>query len=218
MPKKSLVRKRMAKPLVALLLLLPVSVAVFSQESPDSVNIKNWDISAVALFVFTPDNSFILPVGYVNYKRWHFEPRYNYENLETFAMFAGYNIAGGRKFKYLLTPMLGGVVGRTDGIAPGFEADLGYGRFGFYTEMEYLFDLNVTEDSYYYVWSHLRFGITKWMSAGIAGGRNRVYQNDVKIQRGVSLGFTIKKFTITGYYYNPFTPENYGSVSVFMRF
>lgn len=207
----------MAKPLAALLLLLPVSAAVFSQGIRDSIKIKKWNISAVALFVFTPDNSFILPVGYVNYKPWHFEPRYNYENLETFSMFAGYNIAGGGKFKYLLTPMLGGVVGRTDGIAPGFEADLGYGRFGFHTEMEYLFDLNVTADSYYYVWSHLRFGVTKWMSVGIASGRNRVYQNDVEVQRGVSLGFTIRKFAITGYYYNPFTPDNYGSLSVFMR-
>ena len=105
----------------------------------------------------------------------------NYENLETFSMFAGFNIAGGKKFKYFLTPMLGGVTGRTDGIAPGFEAALGYGRFGFYTEMEYLFDLNVSADSYYYVWSHLRFRITKWMAAGIAGGRNRVYQN-VEVQ------------------------------------
>lgn len=217
MQKKPLIRRWMAKPLVALLL-LPVSIAVFSQQTSDSVKIKNWDISAVALFVFTPDNSFIVPVVYANYKRWHFEPRYNYENLETFSMFAGYNIAGGKKFTYFLTPMLGGVVGRTDGIAPGFEADLGYGRFRFYTEMEYLFDFNTTADSYYYAWSHFRFIITKWMWAGIAGGRNRVYQNDVKVQRGVSLGFTKKKLTISGYYYNPFTSDNYGSLGVFMRF
>ena len=84
--------------------------------------------------------------------------------------------------------------------------------------MEYLFDLNVNADSYFYAWSHFRFIITKWLSVGIAGGRNRVYQNDVKVQRGVSLGFTKKRFTVTGYYYNPFTPENYGSVAVFVRF
>lgn len=218
MRKTPLLQKCMAKHLAALLLAFTISITVFSQETVDSVKIRNWDISAVTLFIFTPDNSFILPVGYVNYKRWHFEPRYNYEDMETFSMFAGYNITGGNTFKYLLTPMLGGVVGRTDGLAPGFEADLGYGHFGFYTEMEYLFDFNVSADSYYYVWSHLRYGITRWMAAGIAGGRNRVYQNDVDIQRGVSLGFTIQKFSITGYYYNPFTPENYGSVSVFMRF
>ena len=217
MQKKLLIRRWMAKPVVALLL-LPVSIAVFSQQTSDSVKTRNWDVSAVALFVFTPDNSFILPVVYANYKRWHFEPRYNYENLETFSMFVGYNIAGGKKFKYFLTPMLGGVVGRTDGIAPGFEADLGYWRFKFYTEMEYLFDFNTSANSYYYAWSHLSFAITKWMSAGIAGGRNRVYKNDVDVQRGVSLGFTIKQLTITGYYYNPFTPDNYGSVGVFMRF
>ncbi|ANE51241.1 hypothetical protein [Flavisolibacter tropicus] len=206
----------MAKPFAALLL-LPVSIAVFSQTS-DSVKVKNWDVSAVALSVLTPDDFFIVPVVYANYKRWHFEPRYNYESLKTFSLFAGYNIVGGKKFQYLLTPMLAGVVGRIDGIAPGLEADLAYGRFRFYTEMEYLFDLNSSADSYYYAWSHFRFVINNWMSAGIAGGRNRVYQNDVKVQRGVSLGFSKKKLSITGFYYNPFTSDNYGALGVFMRF
>ena len=68
MQKKLLIRRWMAKPVVALLL-LPVSIAVFSQQTSDSVKIKNWDISAVALFVFTPDNSFIVPIVYANYKR-----------------------------------------------------------------------------------------------------------------------------------------------------
>lgn len=206
------------KPILMMLMLLAISITIYSQEVADSVKVKNWDVSAVVLAIFTPDNSFLLPVIYANYKRWHFEPRYNYEDFETFSMFTGYNFTGGGKLKYLLTPMLGGVVGKRDGIAPGFEADLVLGRFSFYTEMEYLFDLNASEDSYYYAWSHLRFFITKWMAVGIAGGRNRVYQNDVKVQRGVSLGFNKGKYALTGYYYNPFTPDNYGSVSLFRRF
>ena len=105
MQKKSLFIKWMAKPMAALLLTLFVSMAVFSQETPDSVKIKNWSVSAVTLFIFTPDKSFILPVVYANYKNWHFEPRYNYEDFETFSMFVGYNIAGGKKFTYLFTPI-----------------------------------------------------------------------------------------------------------------
>lgn len=193
------------------------SQQIDSVQVVDSAKVKHWNISVVTLLVFTPDMTFLLPVAYINYKRLHLEPRYNYESLETFSMFAGYNIGGGKKFTYFITPMLGAVMGRVNGIAPGLEADLGLGRFDFYTEMEYLFDLNDKHDSYYYVWSHFRYGITKWMAAGIAGGRNRVYRNDVDVQRGVSLGFTKGRFNVTGYYYNPFTPENYGSVSLFVQ-
>jgi len=217
MQKELSCRYRVLKYRITLLFAITMWLPGFSQEA-DSVKIKNWDVSAVLLTVFTPDNTFLVPIAYVNYKRLHLEPRYQYENFETFSMFAGYNIAGGRKLRYLLTPMIGGIVGRTDGIAPGLEADLGLGRFGFYTEMEYLFDLNDTNNSYYYAWSHLRFGITKWMSAGIAGGRNRIYKTSVHVQRGLSLGLSKGKVSITGYYYNPFTSDNYGALSLFMRF
>lgn len=201
-----------------LLFLLLFSNSVLSQETADSIQVKNWDVSAVVLAIFTPDNTFMLPIAYVNYKRWHFEPRYNYENLQTFSAFVGYNFHGGKKLRYLLTPMVGGVVGQTDGIAPGFEMDLSLGRWGFYTETEYVFDLIAAEDSYFYAWSQIRFAITNWMVLGLVGGRNRVYQNDLEIQRGVSLGFVKGKNAITGYYYNPFTEDHYGSISYFRKF
>lgn len=208
----------MGKYFLTLLFSLALFCSGFSQETSDSVKVKNWNVSAVVLPIFMPDKTFVVPVVYANYKRWHFEPRYNYENMETFSMFVGYNFVGGNRMKYILTPMLGGVVGKTDGLAPGFEADLVLGRFTFYTEMEYLLDAHEGEDSYFYVWSHFRFFATKWMAVGIAGGRNRVFQNDVKVQRGVSLGFSKGKSAITGFYYNPFTPENYGAVSLFRKF
>lgn len=211
-------RKCLAKPLLALVMLSFISVPVFSQATADSVKDKNWNISALVMTVFTPDNTFVLPVAYVNYKNWHFEPRYNYENLETFSMFAGYNISGGEKVKYLFTPMLGGVVGRTNGVAPGLELDLALGKFGFYSEMEHVFDLDASADSYFYAWSQLRFAATKWMTLGLVGSRNRVYKTDVDVQRGVSLGFIKGKNTLTGYYYNPFTSDNYGSISFFRKF
>ena len=218
MTNKLSLRKCLAKPLVVLLMLFLISVPVFSQKTADSIKVKNWNISALVLTVFLPDNTFILPIVYANYKNWHFEPRYNYENLETFSMFTGYNFSGGKKVKYLFTPMLGGVVGRTNGIAPGLEFDLALGKFGIYSELEYLFDVDASADSYLYAWSQLRFAATRWMSLGLVGNRNRVYQNNVNIQRGVFLGFVKGKNTLTGYYYNPFTPDQYGSISFLRKF
>lgn len=157
-----------------MMILVLVSSAAFSQEPVDSAKVKNWDISAVVMAVFTPDNTFVLPVAYATDKRWHFEPRYNYEKMETFSMFVGYNFRGGKKLRYLLSPMVGGVVGQANGIAPGLEFDFALGRFGLYSEMEYLLDAGNSGDSYFYAWSQLHFAITKWMAIGLVGSRNRI--------------------------------------------
>ena len=211
-------RNSPVKLLVALLIFFFISVPIFSQEIADSIKVKNWNISALVLTVIIPDNTFVLPIVYATYKRWHFEPRYNYENMETFSMFAGYDFSGGKKFKYLFTPMLGGVVGRTNGVAPGLEFDLAWGRVGLYSETEYVLDMNYSAESYLYVWSQLRFAATKWMILGLVGSRNRVYQNNVNIQRGVSLSFIKGKNALTGYYYNAFTSDQYWSFSFLRRF
>ncbi|MBN7810995.1 hypothetical protein J0A68_08515 [Algoriphagus sp. H41] len=107
---------------LALALFFWMQFSFFSQSAwgqVDSVPEQYWDVSAVILAIFTPDQNFALPVAYINYKRWHLEPRYNYEDLHTFSTFVGYNFRGGERIRYLFTPMLGGVVGRTKGVAPG---------------------------------------------------------------------------------------------------
>ena len=58
-----------------------------------------------------------------------------------FQRWVGYNISGGKKLEYTITPMVGGVVGLTDGLAPGLEFTFTYGRFELYNEMEYVFDV-----------------------------------------------------------------------------
>jgi hypothetical protein len=50
--------------------------------------------------------------------------RYNYENLRTGSLWAGCNFSWGKTWQFAVTPMIGGVFGRTNGIAPGCEASL----------------------------------------------------------------------------------------------
>ena len=47
----------------------------------------------------------------------------------TGSLWAGYNFAVGKRLVLDVTPMIGGVFGRTTGIAPGCEASLSYKRF-----------------------------------------------------------------------------------------
>lgn len=86
-------------------------------------------------FNLTTDG-YIIPngTGYANPtltgdRNWlHLEARYAYENLRTGSLWAGYNFSTGNKLVLSVTPMIGGVFGRTTGIAPGCEALLRYKR------------------------------------------------------------------------------------------
>ena len=98
-----------------------------------------WQFNADANFYFIPDDFFVLPVFIADKNKLHLEARYNYEDRETFSGWVGYNFTGGNKFEYTITPMIGGVVGLSDGMAPGIEITLSFKGFEFYSEAEHIF-------------------------------------------------------------------------------
>ena len=139
----------------------------------------------------------------------HLEGRYNYEDRETFSAWFGYNFSGGKKLEYTITPMVGGVVGLTDGVAAGLEFTLSLGRFELYSESEYLFDADSNENNFYYNWSDLTYSPTDWLWVGISGQRTRLYQTDLDIQRGLILGGGWKNWELTTYFYNIGTDDHF---------
>jgi hypothetical protein len=176
-----------------------VCTGVFAQTPTES---PAWDFNPDVSFYFIQDDFFVLPVFRADKNRLHLEARYNYEDRETFSGWLGYNISGGKKLEYAFTPMIGGVVGLTDGIAPGLEFTLNYGRFELYNEMEYVFDLESDENSYFYSWSDLTFSPTDWLWVGISGQRTRVYQTDLDYQRGLLIGAGVKAWELNTYFFN----------------
>ena len=56
----------------------------------------------------------------------------------------GYNFSVGKKVELDITPMIGGVFGRTTGIAPGCEASLTYKKVELSVTNEYVFDTRVS--------------------------------------------------------------------------
>ena len=98
-----------------------------------------WEFNAGASFYFIQDDFFVLPIFTADKDKLHLEARYNYEDRETFSAWVGYNFVGGNDFEYKITPMIGGVVGRSDGMAPGIEITLGFRGFELYSEAEQYF-------------------------------------------------------------------------------
>jgi hypothetical protein len=150
---------------------------------------------------------------YADRGRLHLEGRYGYEDKDTGSLFAGWRFNGGDDVKYTLTPMIGAVVGHTDGFAPGLEADLGWRKLNFYTEAEYLFDTHDSDDDFFYSWSTLMYSFNDWLSAGIAAERSRQVDTGLSIQRGLVLQVVRERFSFALYEYNIGTDDNYTVVS-----
>jgi hypothetical protein len=165
---------------------------------------KAWSFAASAYTYFLPDDTdYVQPTFTADRGRLHLEARYNYEDLETGSAFLGVTFGGGERVTWELTPMIGGVFGSTDGIAPGYKGSLGWRKLELYSEGEYVIDLGDSSASFFYNWSELTFAPAEWVRFGIVGQRTRVYKSDRDIQRGLLVAFTYKRLDVAGYVFNP---------------
>ena len=177
------------------------SIDLFCQERQQSVS-PEWKVTPDLNFYFMPDEIFIIPVIKADKGRLHLEARYNYEDDETVSLWTGFNFNGGKKFTFVLTPMIGGVFGRTDGLSTGLEMNLGFKRFELYSESEYLFDAESEQQNFFYNWTDLTYSPTDKFWFGLSAQRTKLYETDLEIQRGLLIGFAVKKLEVTAYVYN----------------
>ena len=88
---------------------------------------KAWSFDASAYTYFVPDSHDIVsPVVMADHGWLHLEARYNYENFRTGSIWFGYNFSLGEKLVLDFTAMVGGVLGDTAGVAPGYRFSLTY--------------------------------------------------------------------------------------------
>jgi hypothetical protein len=189
----------------------------FSQQADTTIQDEPWTIHAELNGFFYPtwDDSYISPIVWVKRSHLHLEARYNYEDFQTISFYGGYNLEFGNKLHLDLTPMLGGSTGNTDAIIPAAELELIYKqKVGLYVETEYSFDLQSTEDNFFIWWSELYYSPQEWIWFGVATQRLRVRENNLDLQRGLFLAFQKDWFIITGYYFNPFTSDQFGLLNL----
>jgi hypothetical protein len=137
----------------------------------------------------------------------HLEARYGYETKDSRSAFVGWTFSGGEAFTWELTPLLGGGWGPVSAFIPGFEASLGWGKFDFYVEAEFVRDRNNSAESYNYAWSELGFKATEWLRIGAVGQRTRLYGGDREFQRGPFVQVTWKRATFGAFWFNPGSGE-----------
>jgi hypothetical protein len=179
-------------------------------KKPASATAQEWDYNLTVDGYIIPDGtSYVDPVFTADRSWLHLEARYNYENLRTGSLWAGYNVSAGdveagSKWELDVTPMIGGVFGRTNGIAPGLEVSLKYKKkIEASINNEYVFDTTSKAGNFYYSWPQLTYSPLEWLHVGAVAQHTKAYQTPANIQRGFLVGFSHGKWEYTTYVFNP---------------
>ncbi len=162
-----------------------------------------WDYNlTVDGYIIPDETSYVDPVFSANRGWLHLEARYNSENLRTGSLWIGYNFRAGKKLVLEVTPMIGGVFGRTNGIAPGCEASLTYKEIELSISNEYVFDTTHKSGNFYYSWPQLTYSPVDWFRVGLVAQHTRAFQTSLDVQRGFLVGVSHKKWEFTTYIFN----------------
>lgn len=164
---------------------------------------ESWSYS-LSLYGFDPpdEGSYVSGILAVDRGALHLEARYQYEDLDTGSFFVGRNFAWDGEIGVELVPLAGIVFGRTEGIAPGVELDLTWKALEFYVEAEYVFDLEDSDDNFFYAWSELTLAPTEWLSFGLVAQRTRVFDQELELDRGLLLRLSHEAFSLDLYFFN----------------
>lgn len=163
-----------------------------------------WSFSASAFTYFVPEaQDYAQPTVTADRGSLHLEARYNYENLRTGSAWIGWNFNVGSTVTFAFTPILGGVFGDTNGIAPGYEGTLNWKSLELYSESEHVFDTDDSSESFFYNWSELSVAPRDWYRLGTVIQRTKAYESHRDTQRGVLAGFSYDKVDMSLYVFNP---------------
>jgi hypothetical protein len=201
------------------LLMLLVSSQALGQARPGTASIKTppsaaqpWEYTlTVDGFIVPEGTSYVDPVLTADHHWLHLEARYNEESLRTASLWVGYNfshgdVSAGDKWELDITPMIGGVFGRLNGIAPGCEASLNYRKkVELSIGNEYVFDTTSKSGNFYYAWPQLTYSPVNWLHVGAVAQHTAAYHTAVDIQRGFLVGLSHKKVEFTTYVFGPGT-------------
>lgn len=162
-----------------------------------------WEFNLnVSVYEVPHGESYASPTFTANRDTLHLEARYNFEGLQTGSLWVGYNLSAGKKLTFEATPMIGGVFGKVNGIAPGLEITATYKKVQFYSSNEYVFDTNTKAGNFFYTWTQLTYSLVPWFEAGYVTQRTRAYQTALDIQRGPLVQFNYKKATFSTQIFN----------------
>ncbi len=169
----------------------------------------SWSHQAEVDLIFSKDDFVFLPIYSTDKNKLHLEARYNYEDLNTFSAWIGYNFSGGKRVEYTITPMAGGIVGHTSGLAPGLEILLGLGGLELSSESEFVFDFQNKDNHFFYNWTDLTYAPLEYLWLGLSTQVTQMLHCEPEIEPGFLIGGGFKRYEMSGYLFCPGWEELY---------
>lgn len=156
--------------------------------------VNPWEFNlSVSGYIVPQGKSYVQPTFMGDRGKLHAEARYNYEAQRTGSLWVGYNLSAGKKLLLEATPMIGGVFGNVNGLAPGLQFTVTRNKVQMYSANEYVFDVATKAGNFFYTWTQLTYSPVQWFKTGYVVQRTRAYQTPLSVQRGLLAEFTYKK-------------------------
>jgi len=166
-------------------------------------------------FMGAGQSSLLSPVAHYETKqKWYAEARYNYEDINTFSLYAGRTFSKQNDFSWSFTPMVGGMAGKLKGGSFGLNSECSFGKFNFSSQAQYSVSAQTQNDNFFYNWSELWYQPLDWIYTGIALQHTRMYATNSLVDPGVLLGFSYNQWSFPLYSFNPFAGERYFVVGI----
>jgi hypothetical protein len=157
----------------------------------------------------------LVPVAhYESGKKWYTEARYNYEDLQTFSLYAGKTFSRENDFSYALTPMIGGMVGKLKGGSLGLNTAFSFRNFNFTSQSQYSVSADAQANNFFFSWSELYYQPLDWMYTGVSLQHTQVYRTNALVEPGLLVGFSFNHWTFPIYSFSPFGSERYFVVGI----
>ncbi len=201
---------------ITALLLLPFFVHAQAADSSK----KKWSGNVAMYYYYFPGDK-IPPTftGYTEHNNLHIEARFNYEDINGLSLFAGHKFEEDKNdLTISITPMIGALAGRTDGVLPGLEFEIDKSVFKLYSENEYLLSFAGKYGNFFYSWSQLSMPVIKNLSIGLVAQSLRFYKTKFDIQKGVYSEYITGKFLFDAYYFNPISKYAFYTAAINYNF
>jgi hypothetical protein len=148
--------------------------------------------------------SIVVPkVYYESPKKWYTEFRYNWEELQTASLHFGRQINFKQLTNLTLTPVAGVLFGKLNGGSAGVILEMGFNKFLFLSEPQYVFSFHEKGENFLYSWSELSYEINSFSYAGLALQQTKIYGEENYFEPGIMAGFTLGRFDIPIYCFSP---------------
>ncbi|MGI4727839.1 MAG: hypothetical protein ACRYGB_04635 [Janthinobacterium lividum] len=153
--------------------------------------------------------AFVPVVHYQTNQNWYAEGRFNYEALNTLALYGGKTFEKKATVSYSATPILGVVLGEMNGGSAGLNLEMDYRRFNFNTQSQYTFSIHQQNSDFIYSWSDLTYQFAEKFAAGFSLQQTKLHQVNGAFERGFLIKPTYKSWAFPLYVFKPESRERY---------